>query len=457
MNETIAAILKEFSLDLYRPIVPRDLDLGEPLVPRAGNLVKVVTGMRRSGKSYRLFQEMDALISSGVPLRRICYFNFDDDRLGPVTPDTGDDLLEAFRYLNPETSPEEGLYLFLDELQEMDGWGRWLRRVVDTTRATIYVTGSSSKMLSREISTEFRGRALDFELLPFSFGEVVSLEPSLAARRGDPVHAPSHQAQLQALLDAYLDKGGFPAVQDLPRPRANALLQSYAQRVVAKDVVERHNLSRLRVASALATRLLGLNARQLSVRKIENDLRSAGLSTGRGYLAGLVSYFEEAYLLFQVKEFSRSLSETTTSQPKIYAIDPGLALANSRAGASDRGQRLEDAVYLELRRQNPSAREGTISTLHTRGHGYEIDFVVGDVLDGAPYRLIQVTERMDEPETVERETRALWEAMRESRLDEGIIVVGNGPEKTYESEVGRITQTPAWKWLLSGNVTSSDK
>lgn len=457
MNETIAVILQEFSLDLYRPIVPRDLDLGEPLVPRAGNLVKVVTGMRRSGKSYRLFQEMDALVASGVPERRICYFNFDDDRLGPVTPSTGDELLETFRYLNPETSPEEGLYLFLDELQEMDGWGRWLRRIVDTTRATIYVTGSSSKMLSSEISTEFRGRALDFELLPFSFGEIVSIDSSLATYRSDPVHAPSHQAQLQALLDAYLDKGGFPAVQDLPRPRANALLQSYAQRVVAKDVVERHNLSRPRVASALATRLLGLNARQLSVRKIENDLRSAGLATGRGYLAGLVSYFEEAYLLFQVREFSRSLSETTTAQPKIYAIDPGLALANSRAGVSDRGQRLEDAVYLELRRQNPSAREGTISTLHTREHGYEIDFVIGDALDDTPYRLIQVTERMDEPETVKRETRALWEAMRESRLDEGLVIVGNGRERTYESEEGRIAQVPAWKWLLSSTATILDK
>ena len=457
MNETIAVILQEFSLDLYRPIVPRDLDLGEPLAPRAGNLVKVVTGMRRSGKSYRLFQEMDRLLATGVPERRICYFNFDDDRLGPVTPRTGDDLLETFRYLNPETQSEEGIYLFLDELQEMSDWGRWLRRIVDTTRATIYVTGSSSKMLSKEISTEFRGRALDFELLPFSFGEVVSLDPALAAHREEPIHAPSSQAQFQALLDAYLDKGGFPAVQDLPRPRANALLQSYAQRVVAKDVVERHNLSRPRVASALATRLLGLNARQLSVRKIENDLRSAGLATGRGYLAGLVSYFEEAYLLFQVKEFSRSLSESTTAQPKVYAVDPGLALANSRAGVNDRGQRLENAVYLELRRRNPSAREGTISTLHTHEHGYEIDFVVGDVLDGAPYQLVQVTDRMDDPETAKRETRALWEAMRESRLDEGLIVVGNGPAATYESEAGRIAQVPAWKWLLSDDAGAADK
>ena len=193
------------------------------------------------------------------------------------------------------------------------------------------------------------------------------------------------------------------------------------------------------------------------MRKIENDLRSAGLATGRGYLSGLVSYFEEAYLLFQVKEYSHSLSEVTTAQPKIYAIDPGLALANSRAGASDRGQRLEDAVYLELRRKNPSAREGTISTLHTREHGYEVDFVVGDVLDGAPYELIQVTERMDEPKTIERETRALWEAMRESRLDESLIIVGNGPSATYESDAGRITQVPAWKWLLSSNAVAADK
>ena len=457
MNETIASILQEFSLDLYRPIVPRDLDLGDPLAPRAGNLVKVVTGMRRSGKSYRLFQEMDRLLASGVSERLICYFNFDDDRLGPVTPRTGDELLEAFRYLNPGSSPEEGIYLFLDELQEMGDWGRWLRRIVDTTRATIYVTGSSSKMLSKEISTEFRGRALDFELLPFSFGEVVSLDPALAPHRLEPVHAPARQAQLQALLDAYLDKGGFPAAQGLPRPRANALLQSYVQCVVSKDVVERHDLSRPRVASALATRLLGLNARQLSVRKIKNDLHSAGLATGRGYLAGLISYFEEAYLLFEVREFSRSLSETTTAQPKVYAIDPGLALANSRAGVSDRGQRLENAVYLELRRQNPSAREGTISTLHTREHGYEIDFVTGDVLDGDPCQLIQVTDRMDEPETVERETRALWEAMRESHLDKGLIIVGDGPSATYESEVGRITQVPAWKWLLSGDGGAPDK
>ena len=138
-----------------------------------------------------------------------------------------------------------------------------------------------------------------------------------------------------------------------------------------------------------------------------------------------------------MQEFTRSLSESTTAQPKVYAIDPGLALANSRAGVNDRGQRLEDAVYLELRRRNPGGREGTISTLRTKGRGLEVDFVVGDILDEAPTQLVQVTESM-----------ALWEAMRETGLEEGVLVVGNGLDATHESDFGRIHQVPAWKWLL---------
>lgn len=447
MNEIIAATLRDFSLDAYKPIIPRELDLGEPLVPRAGNLVKVVIGMRRSGKSYRLLQEMDRLLSSGVPSERICYFDFDDDRLKPITPATGDAVLEAFYAINP-SALSEGAYLFLDELQEMSDWGAWLRRIVATRKATIYVSGSSSKMLSSEIATEFRGRAIDFELLPFSFREIVAQDPSLAPSLRAHIQTAAQAARLQASLDAYLVSGGFPAAQGLPRPQASALLQSYTQRVVARDVVERHNLARPRVASAFARRLMGLNARQLSVRKAENDLRSAGLATGRGYLADLLGYFEEAYLVFPVQEFTRSLSESTTAQPKVYAIDPGLALANSRAGVNDRGQRLEDAVYLELRRRNPGGREGTISTLRTKGRGLEVDFVVGDILDEAPTQLVQVTESMDDPVTAQRELRALWEAMRETGLEEGVLVVGNGLDATHESDFGRIHQVPAWKWLL---------
>lgn len=114
--------------------------------------------MRRSGKSYRMFQEMDELIRQGVGPNLICYFNFEDNRFAPVTAQTGDEVLDTFYELHPEALTD-GAYLFFDELQEMQDWGAWLRRIVDTRKATIYVSGSSSKMLSTEIATEFRGRA----------------------------------------------------------------------------------------------------------------------------------------------------------------------------------------------------------------------------------------------------------------------------------------------------------
>ena len=448
MDETIAGILLEFNLDLYRPILPRQLSLGEVLPPRAGNLVKVITGMRRSGKSYRLFQEMDALIAHGVAKDRICYFNFEDDRLAPVTPETGDRVLETFRYLHPDDDGEQGIYLFFDELQEMEHWGAWLRRIVDTTKATIYVTGSSSKMLSSEIASEFRGRAIDFELLPYSFAELVTRDSSPVVRDGQILCSAAEAARYASQFDEYLECGGFPAAQGLVRPQAISLLQSYVQRVVARDVVDRHNLARPRIASAVARRLMGANGRALSLRKIESDLRTVDLGTSRSYLADMLGYFESAYLIFTVREFSRSLAEASASLPKVYAIDPGLALANSKAGVNDKGQRLEDAVYLELRRRHPGARENGISFRKTRGHGYEIDFAIGDALDREPVELIQVTESVEDPKTAARETRALWEALAEARLEEGLLIVGNGDDAVYEQDSMRIRQVPAWKWFL---------
>lgn len=454
MNQTVLGILQEFDLDTYRPIVPRSLNLGNALPPRAGNLVKVVTGMRRSGKSYRLFQEMDALLEAGVPAEAICYFNFEDDRISPATPQTGDAVLEAFRYLAQQAGANlDGIYLFFDDLQEMEQWGSWLRRIVDTTKATIYISGSSSKMLSTEISTEFRGRAIDFELLPFSFRERLTMTPDGAELLKGPHFSPRLGARMQAMFDEYLTRGGFPAAQGLPTSQAIALLQSYVQRVVTRDVVERHDIARPRVAAALARRLMGLNGKQISLRKIENDLRSAGIATGRAYLADLLAYFEEAYLVFQVKEFSLSLSEKSTTRPKIYAVDPGIALASSRAGACERGQRLEDAVYLELRRRHPSMRDGGISMLHTKQHGYEIDFVVGDTLEQEAFRLIQVTESMEDEKTAQRELRALWEALDETGLEEGLLLVGSGHETIYENNGRRIVQASAWKWLLDDSET----
>ncbi|WEV46905.1 ATP-binding protein [Bifidobacterium sp. ESL0690] len=454
MDTVIAQKIQDFSLDDFRPIVPRDLDLGKPLTPKVGNLVKVVIGMRRSGKSYRLFQEMDRLLVSGVETERICYFNFEDDRLGKVTSATGDAVLDTFFLLHPQAQ-DGGVYLFFDELQEMENWGKWLRRVVDTMKATIYVSGSSSKMLSSEVSTEFRGRALDFELLPYSFREFVRAYGGLEGDSGEVgktigkagFYSTQEQIYLRRAFAEYLDRGGFPAAQSLPMPQAIALLQGYVQRVVAGDVVERHNIGRPQVVVAFARRVLGSNGKSISLRKIENDLRSAGLDSSRALLSDVLKYFEEAYLLFALKEFSVSLSANTTARPKIYAVDPGLALAYSRASVSDVGQRLEQSVYLELRRRNVGLRRDGISSYRTKKQGYEVDFVVGDVLGHEAYELYQVTVSMDDEQTARRELRALWEVMDEQGMREATLIVLDGEAKDYRDGSHIVHQVPAWLWF----------
>ncbi|MEC4295406.1 ATP-binding protein [Adlercreutzia shanghongiae] len=446
MNETILEKIQGFSLDAYRPIFPRELNLGEPLEPKAGNLATVITGMRRSGKSYRLFQAMDSLEQCGVESSRMLYFNFEDDRLDPVTPRTGDDVLEAFFYLHPE-APTEGCYLFFDELQEMTGWGKWLRRIIDTTKATIFVTGSSSKMLSAEFSTELRGRTLEFIQYPYSFREYVRFHYSNIDTDA-PAFSTTDRVRLQGAFRDYLRRGGFPAVQNQSEPQAVSMLQGYAQRVVARDVLERHDLGSPRGITAFSRKIMRLCGRLLSLRKTENELKSAGFPIGRALLSDALSYFEEAFLIYSVRERSRTVTDKDGGMAKAYPIDPGLARANAPASTIDEGQALEDAVCIELLRSLDVARDAAVSYLKTKEHGYEVDFVAGDALFDSDIQLVQVATNLEGEKTRRREYRALWEAMSEFGLKESVLVIEEGFEENIERGGRVIHCIPAWKWFL---------
>ena len=142
----------------------RRLQLGDVQKPRRGNLVNMIAGVRRCGKTYRLYQEMGSLLAAGVDRRSILYLNFDDERLMPYETEVLDDVIATYESLYPAAL--DGCYLFFDEIQEVPGWGTFLRRLVDTREATIYVTGSSSRMLSSEMPSELRGRSITRELFP---------------------------------------------------------------------------------------------------------------------------------------------------------------------------------------------------------------------------------------------------------------------------------------------------
>jgi hypothetical protein len=412
-------------------------------LPGESNMARVIIGMRRSGKTYLLFQEMRRLVAAGVDKRRLLYVNFEDDRLQPLAPDLLDRTLEAF-YRSYPAARSEGAYLFLDEIQAVDGWSRFARRVLDTESARLYVSGSSAKMLSTEVATEFRGRGLTVELLPLSFAEALAFADTEVptARPGSRL-----RSQLEAAFASYLRVGGFPDVQRLEEAERIQTLQDYVQLVLLRDIIDRHGVRNVHAVRSFALSLLQSSGSLASVNKLANELKSRGVAVGKDTLYDLLDYFTDAFLLFAIPIFSRSLRVREANPKKVYAIDHGLAFAVAPAGVSNLGARLENAVYLELRRRLRGTRDGAISYYSTAA-SHEVDFIVGDIGTGQATQLLQVCADLSAANTREREVRALEAAMNETGLAEATIVTMHDTEDIIVAGGGVIHVVPAWAWML---------
>lgn len=455
MLSVFHSVVQEKLQEFYEQGIPdvfqRDVPLGELLKPARSNLVNVLVGVRRCGKTYRLYQEMHKILEAGYDLHSILYFNFEDERLKPYDVSILEDVIETYYTMNP-WAKTEGAFFFFDEIQEIPDWGIFMRRMVDTQVATIYVTGSSSKMLSTQVASEFRGRALSREIFPMSFSEFVRFHnydtDFLEDDRNRGGETLETRAKLRHALGRYLEKGGFIATQNLDNSDATQLLQEYANRTVNYDVMERYNVKNPRAASLFLSRCLASSGRELSITKTYNDFKSRQITMGRETLSQLLAYYEESYLLFAVKNYSVALADNARSSAKIYAADPSLFGAFSPAPTSDEGQRLETAVFNKLLRERPSMRQGAISRTFV-GEGsqrQEIDFVVGDALALEPVKLVQVSADLTDSSTRKREVRALETAMPQFAVEESWIVTKD-EECELKTASGTIHIVPAWKWL----------
>lgn len=446
-NNLVAEKIKEFEQQGIPETFTRDLTLGKLQVPARGNLVNIVVGARRCGKTYRLFQEMNALTSSGVSPEQMLYFNFEDERLKPYEPSLLGDVLDTF-FAMYHHAREAGAYLFLDEVQEVPEWGTFLRRAVDSLNVTMYVTGSSSKMLSAELGSEFRGRSLARELFPLSFSEFVRYRNGAVPNCAEGLSA-ADKSLLRYELGQYLVRGGFIVPLSLPLVDAMMLLQDYASRTVAIDVVERYGLRNSRVASLFVSRCLASSARELSISKVYGEFKSRQVSVSRETLGNLLAYYEDAYLLFSVNEFSRSLADNARSSAKVYSVDPGMFAAFSPAISADEGQRLETAVFNALRRTVPAARRGSVCRLLLKdaSRAHEVDFVTGDALLSHAHQLVQVSASLRDEKTRARELSALDVAMQQFGLKESVVVTMD-EESEEKLAAGTVHIVPAWKWLL---------
>jgi len=392
-----------------------------------------VFGMRRSGKTSLLFGELAARVAAGVPREQALYVSMEDERLAGLQAADLGGLLDAWWRRYPALAEQE-CWLVLDEIQEVPGWESFVRRLLDRGGLRIAVTGSSARLLSREIATSLRGRSLGLEVLPFGFDEVLLHGGVDLPDRWPP--AEGQRAQLQHAFDSYLHTGGFPEVLGLAEPERLRVLRDYVDVVLFRDVVERHGAGNIPALRRVVRRLAGGPGTMLSVHRFYNDLRSQGLGVGKDTLYAYFEQVEEAYLGFRVPVWSDSERVRASNPQKTYAIDPALARAYSPR--SESGHLLENAVYLELRR-----RGGEISWLRTRS-GFEVDFVV---VRAEQALLVQVCWDPTELDVRERELRALSEAMEETGVREATIVSRLHREEVVMS-AGVVRIVPAWTWFL---------
>ena len=406
MEDTLQILQEEFrnTLALTENMIHRDYKF-----PEAKNIVKVAIGMRRSGKTFFLFQTIRELLSKGIPLERVLYINFEDDRILPMDHKKMGQMIDALYTLYPENH-NHCCYLFLDEVQNVEGWPLVIRRILDTKNIQIYVTGSSAKLLSKEIATSLRGRSLAIEILPYSYKEYLAAHNlELPAK---PFGKKTLDLHRSYLLD-YFRIGGFPGVQFMSSNEQLETLQNYVETVIFRDIIERHQVGNVALLKYFIGFLLKNVSAPFSINKFYNDIKSQGHKAGKDTLYTYISYLEDSFLIFTVPIFTESLRHMQTTPKKIYAIDNGLVEANTFNLSGNYGKLLENQVYLDLRRQ------GKKIFYYRTSDGFEIDFVTQD--QEGKHEIIQVVWETNDPLTLEREERAWRQAEKELGFPRKIV------------------------------------
>jgi hypothetical protein len=430
MIETIKSIILDFQEARPDTGVPRRLRI--EAVPGKAT---VCIGVRRSGKSTYMLQIMERLLSSGVPRENILYLNLFDDRLHNLRQDRLGMITEAYYSLHPEKKNTESVYCFFDEIQAVPGWEPFIDRLMRTEKSQVYLTGSSARMLSKEIATQMRGRALSWEIFPFSFREFLDYK---GMESSDPLST-KKRLLVQKAFKEYWETGGFPEVAGLGRNLRIKTHQEYFHAILFRDLVERHDVSHPKAVSDLAHWLVDNTGSLYSVNSLTGYLKSLGHKAPKSAVSDYLEWFEDAYFLFTVKIFDASLARSNTNPKKIYCVDHAMVASVASGILVNSGHLLENIVFTALRRLHPEIYYYKTKT------GREVDFIVP--MRNLPRMLVQVCESLAEPQTRKREVAALSEAMAELGLKSGTIVTKNEDER-IETDSGTIQAVQIWRFLL---------
>lgn len=406
----------------YRGFKPELIER-ELSVPLDSRFIVSIIGPRRAGKTFYLFQ-LSRLVGKYV------YLNFEDSRLLGADHRDLREILRVFI----EIHGYEPDYIFLDEVQNLKNWEVVVRELHDLSKYRIFLTGSSSKLLGKEIATQLRGRTLSYLLLPFSFREFLKA-------RGFSVEkylSRDESAKLRHKLTDYLEFGGFPDV--VLEEEKLKILREYSDLVLFRDFVERHHLKNFELARFLQAFVIQNFTKEVSVNSIFNRLKSMGLRVSKNSVYDYLSKLEDTAIFFFLNRFSERPHLRESYPKKIYLCDTGLAKAFR--SSPEKGKLMENAVFLELTRLK-NARP-LLEIYYWKDARGEVDFFLKE---GEKKELIQVTFELS-PENEKREVGSLMRASRELGCN-NLKVITWDQEEVLERDGKVITIVPLWKWLTA--------
>lgn len=431
-------IFEQLIIDFHNAELPnpsrRDFVIRK--LPPQVKKANVFIGMRRCGKTWSMYQQIHILQQSGIAREKILYINFEDDRLINMTSSNFQDILKAYFSLYPQYIESKDLHFFFDEIHEIDGWEKFIRRLLDNEHVALYLSGSSSKMLSREIASSLRGRTISQEVFPLSFNEYLwhhqfNVEKRLTSRQ---------QLRVSGFLRDYLVFGGFPEVVSLRGELHRRLLQDYVNIVIYRDIVERHNVSNIHVVKEFLKFCIQNASSSISVNKIFNRFKSQGKKVGKNSLYQYLEYFEDAYCVFTIPLYAHSINRQSVNPKKIYVIDQGLITAYSIKPDFEEAARLENTVFCTLRRIQEEIFYYQTKT------GKEVDFLTISPDNGSA-AIYQVSVSIQDQDTRKREVNALVEAMSELSLNSALLITKEHSER-IETPAGIIKCIPIQDWLF---------
>ena len=395
------------------------------------NQVITVTGPRRAGKSYLMRQMGLELMSKGVKKDNLLYVNFEDPRFTSLDTQLMDQIFSTYKEF---LTPQGEVTVLMDEVQEVEGWEKWIRMMHELKKAKLIISGSNAKLLSRELGTLLTGRHLDLSVFPLSFREFLSFNGFTPK---DKIDLTNQETDIKGLLRRYIEFGSFPEV--VLSQQKKEILLSYFEDLVTKDLLKRFKIRKSQALKSLIKYYLSNVSNLTTFSSIEKSLE---LSTST--VEKFSGYLEDVYWIFFLKRFSFKVKEQEKSPRKVYAIDTGLCNTVGFRFSENIGKLAENIVFLELHRRQIQEPDAELYYWKDAYH-HEVDFVVkkGQKVS----QLMQVCWNVSDLKTKDREIRSLIRAMDELEKTDATIITEEY-DAVEELKGKKITYFSLWRWLL---------